>query len=350
MRALKRDETIADLAPLAARPDGAGSSRRALPPPDAIAALAREIESCLAACAPLSLGEHPIEAYLASFAELPAGSQYHAIPPAARATCRAIEAAGGAEAVEAYHRLVLLHLIMGVIARGPSAPMHLTPEALALLDAYLARVVADVAKPRKGFFRHGNDQFAKDFAVCRGRLLPCGVEVLDPLGGIPRRLVFKGRQGADHLRQAVTMARMAWRLGGTKAVWGLHFDRRQIQNFTAKGYADLYLRVADLLEANPEIRGISSGSWWHDPRVLEISPELSFIGTIPENGGAFLIRVGEDDRTTSDALRFAPQRTALHRLGKYRPCFYMLAWARQDVIAWAEAYRAGSVQRRIPVA
>lgn len=343
---MKRDETIADPSPPSAPPAPEESQRRALPPPDAISAMAREIESGLAAGL---LADHPIAAYLASYATLPAGSQYHAVPAEARATCAAIEAVGGMETVEAYHRLVLLHLIARTIAEGPVAPMRLTSEARGLLDDYLARVVADVGKGRKGFFRHGHDPFAKDFAVCRGRLLPCGVEVLDPLGGIPRSLAFKGGLG-----QALTMARMAWRLGGVKAVWGLHFDRRLVKDFSAQGYADLYLRVADLLEANPEIRGISSWSWWHDPQVARISPELSFIGSIPESGGAFVMRVGEDAYATADALRFAPQRKALYDAGQYRPCFHMLAWARQDVLAWAKAYRAavsaGSEQRSMPAA
>lgn len=322
-----------------------GSQRRALPPPDTISAVVREIESGLAALAPSALANHPVADYLAGFATLPPGSQYHAVPASARATCAAIEAEGGLEAVEAYHRLVLLHLVSQAIVDGPPAPMRLTPEAHRLLDDYLARVVADVTRGRKGFFRHGHDPFAKDFAVCRGRLLPCGVEVLDPLGGIPRSLVLKGGPA-----QVLTMARMAWRLGGVKAVWGLHFDRRLVKDFNAQGYVDLYLRVADLLAANPEVRGISSWSWWHDPQVARISPELSFVGAIPENNGAFVMRVGENDYATSDALRFAPQRTALYREGRYRPCFYMLAWARQDVLAWADAYRRRSEQCSVPAA
>lgn len=305
------------------------------PSPDTIAVLAGEIEAGLTARAPRTLADHPIAGYLAAFARLPPGAQYHAVPDEARTTCAAIEGAGGAEAVEAYHRLVLLHLIARTIEQGPATDIRLTPEARGLLDGHLARVFADVAKGRRGFFRHGHDPFAKDFAVCRGRLLPCGVEMLDPIGGIPRGLALRGGP-----RQALTMARMVGRLGGVKALWGLHFDRRLVRHFNARGYADLYLRLADLLALNPAIRGISSWSWWHDPKVAEISPELSFIGAIPERGGAFVLRVGEHEFATNDALRFAPRRMELYREGRYRPCFYTLAWARQDILAWARAYRA----------
>lgn len=289
------------------------------------------------------LGDHPVERYVASFALAPAMAPYHFVPAPGRAICDAVEAAVGAQGLETYHRLALARLI----AEGvPESELRLTTEVRAMRDAYLERVLADLAKGRKGFFRHGHDQFAKDFAVCRGRLMPCGVEVLDPRGGLPRSLLWKGGAG-----QAVRFARLLVRLGGLRPIWGLHFDRRLVRDFNEAGYAALYLRVADLMAINPQARGVSSWSWWHDPRVAEISPELEFVGRYPESAGALALRAGENATATADALRFAPQRIALHKAGDYRPCVYMLAWPRRDLLAWAADYRAKfSAQSSGPVA
>lgn len=348
MHVLERVEIIADVSPLSRRletPVPPDVLRRAAPPPDEIAALACEIESGLARLVPGVLRDHPIANYLTAFDALPARAQYHAVPPEAAAVCEAIARVGGDEAVEAYHRLVLLDLVARGLSEGPPTALRLTSEMGALWDDHLARVVTDVAKGRKGFFRHDHDPFTKDLAVCRGRLLPCGVELLDPFGSVPRSLAWRGGVG-----QVWSMALTLLRLGGLDDLWALHFDRRLVRQFDADGYARLYLRLADLLVLNPAARGVSSWSWWHDPRLAEISPELSFIGAIPESAGAFLLRVGENDRITADALRFAPARKALYEAGRYRPCSYALVWARDDVLAWAEAYRAGSEQRRVPVA
>jgi hypothetical protein len=318
-------------------------SRRAYSPPAEIASLAEQISADLLIRAPRALVDYPVDRYLNLFDLLPAKAHYHTVPPQARAFAYAIELAGGRQALEAYNRLATLRLIE---LNFPRASARLTPEVEMLRAAYIERVIADIAAPRKGFFRHGNDMFAKDFAVCRGVLLPCGAELVDPRGGVPRRLLLTG--GA---RQVLAALRLLTRAGGFAPLWGLHFDRRLIGAFNEAGYTALYLRLADLLAANPDVRGVMSSSWWHDPVLPQISPELGFIGRHPESSGAVLLRVGADAVATVDATRFARQRALLHRQGLYRPCVYLLAWSRRDLLAWARDYRAGvSSQRTSPLA
>lgn len=299
---------------------------------DRVDRLTEALAARLEARAPGLLRDFPPARYAAAFDKGPAMAPYHHLPQAARDMIGAMAEFGAGDSLEDYHRLVLLHLI----GQGVEPPeVRLTPEARRLLDAYLERIVGDVAKARKGFHRFGHDQFAKDFAVCRGRLIPLGVELLDPRAGVPRSLLLR-RRG----RQVVPTLRLIARLGGFRPLWGLHFDRRLVRDFNAEGYTALYLRVADLLQLNPGIRGVSSWSWWHDPRVAELSPELSFIGRHPESAGAVLLRASSDAHTQADALRFAPQRQAAHAAGSYDPCVHMVAWPRRDLIAWARAYRA----------
>lgn len=250
------------------------------------------------------------------------------MPDAARDTCRRIAARAGAQGLEAYQRLAMLTLA----ERTRATPARLTAELVALRDVHLARIVGAMTSPRKRFYRHGNDLFAKDFAVCRGKLVPAGVELVDLHSGVGRRTLL----GGGAARALPALAFFLGRAGGFKPFYEVHFDRRLIGDFDAEGYTRLYLRLAGQMALDPAIRGVVSSSWWHDPALARISPELGFIGRHPESAGAKLLRVGANAAATADALRFAPTRTALHQRGEYRPEVWLLAWARRDVLAWAE--------------
>jgi hypothetical protein len=290
-------------------------------------------EAAKADCGLEVLREYPVERYLSAFRALPPIAPYHAVPAEGRAIAAAVEALHGPLALEAYNRLAMLTLIERSV---PGSRLRPTEVLCALLDGYLARIVADMESPRNRYYRHGNDLFAKDFAVCLGKLMPCGPELIDVCAGIGRRIVLQGGLAQAPTRLWFFLAR----LGGFKPVFELHFDRRLIGAFNEEGYTALYLRLADLLEANPHVKGITSGSWWHDPQLARISPELAFVDRHAKESGARVLRVGEDEAATADALRFAPHRSALHKQGLYQPCRYVLVWPRRELLAWAKEFAA----------
>ena len=277
------------------------------------------------------LDSFPPDTYLGFFRSLPAYCSYRYVPPDAERFCEAITANAGPDVLEAYHRLAVIRLVDDATA----ASRKLTPELITLKQSYLQRVIAQAASPRKGFYLHQNDQFAKDFAVCRGKLLPCGVELLDPRSGVPRRTLFSG--GVSQLFSAAGF--FARRTRDFRPFYELHFDRRSINRFNEAGYTELYLRIAELLALEPGVMGVMSSSWWHDPNLAEISPELAFIDHHPKSAGARLFAVGEDETASADATRFSRHRQTLHAKGLYRPRVYLLVWARQDILAWARDHR-----------
>lgn len=268
--------------------------------------------------------EWPVERYLALFDALPEIGPYHHVPNEALRFHAEITSRGGGLALEDYLRLAMLALIAR--ADGQCDQLH---------AASIARILGDIANPRKGFHRHGNDLFAKDFAVCRGKLVPCGVELVDRRSGVGRRVLASG--GVQQLLCGLVFFAQA---GGFRPFYELHFDRRLIGEFDADGYRRLYLRLADMLIADPAARGVISSSWWHDPALARISPELGFIGHIPESHGARLLRVDASEAAIAGATRFAPLRTKLYKEGAYTPRTYLLVWARRDVLAWAARERA----------
>lgn len=302
---------------------------------DILDGLGKGIEAEISGRAGDLLKTYPVERYLGFFDALPACANYGFVPQEAASFCEAIAGCAGADTLEAYHRLAMIRLIA---ERVPGPGERLTSEAGELLQQYLRRVIGDMASPRRGFYLHRNDQFAKDFAVCRGKLLPCGVELVDCRSGVPRRTLLSGG-----IRQLVSsLGFFHARAGGFRPFYELHFDRRSIRAFNEDGYADLYLRIADLLALNPHVRGVMSSSWWHDPQLAGISPELAFIDRHPKSAGARLLFVEENHRATMDATRFSQRRAALHAQGLYRPRVTLLVWARQDILAWAHNYRGSA--------
>jgi hypothetical protein len=280
------------------------------------------------------LKDYPLERYLSFYDDLPGYPGYSFVPEMADEICTAIEARVGLEAVEAYNRLAMLRLISE--AETHLQNKKLTAGIRSLIFDYHDRILKDMAAPRKGFYLHSNDRFAKDFAVCRLKLLPCGAELVDPRSGVARSILKKG--GIGQLLSGLRL--FCFRLGGFKPYYQIHFDQRLVGGFNEEGYTQLYLRLADLLELNPSIKGIMSGSWWHDPQLAEISPELGFIGKWPESSGAELLLVGSFDDATVDATRFSATRTKLYKEGTYKPQVYLMIWGRDDMLAWAKDYRS----------
>jgi hypothetical protein len=80
-----------------------------------------------------------------------------------------------------------------------------------------------------------------------------------------------------------------------------------------------------------------SGSWWHDPALADISPNLAFLNSIAVAGGARLFPLGTDDQIIAQATRLSKDRARLVREGVYRPTNYLMVWARKDLLRWAEA-------------
>jgi len=276
--------------------------------------------------------EYPPETYIRWFDDDMEYRVMRYVPPQAMSCCLDITARWGRRALETYHKLVIVHLIEQF---GQRQERHHIPESVReLLFETFAKIISAFDKAKEGYYIHENELFVRDFGMCRLKLLPCGSEVVDVCSGIPRRMLFLG--GVSQFISGCSF--VAVKLRGFKPLYESHWNRRLILQFTPGHYDRFYLRVADLLRANPRMKGLLSSSWWLDPQLESISPELSFLRTTPENNGARLFIVGPDPDSTDDAIRFSEARTELYEAGKYQPTCYSLVWARDDLIQWADRF------------
>jgi len=293
--------------------------------------------SCLShlqAKAPELLKHHPLERYIESFDAQHGYVGYTWIPPLVTSWCTDIQHRYGSDVLEEYHRLLLLTLVRNF--DGRILDRRFPWSVIMLCRKYLAGVVAQISKQPRGYYLHENDLFAKDLAVCRQKLVPCGAQLVDVHAGVPRRPLWRGG-----LSQAVALsAFMRLKLGGWRPFFGMHMDLRLMLEFNPPGWTRCYRRISELLEANPSVRGVYGASWWFDPRLEEVSPRIAFLRTLPESHGARVFRLGPDASSTQNALANSKQRRDLYERGQYTPINYILIWGRDDLIAWARAQPA----------
>jgi hypothetical protein len=298
-------------------------------------ARAREVvgQRLAAAAAPL-LERFPPADYIAAFDAVELEQSYQFVPEAARAQCQRIEKDFGTEALELYHRWVLIELIASFRAR--LAVRRIPTSVVELIEAAFVRILRGVESAPADFHQFGNELFVKDFATCRLRMLPCGSEAVDVASGIPRSTLFKGG-----LAQFAKLGRLvASELGGFRPLYESHWDRRLARLFNEASYNECYLRIADLLELNPQVRGMFGASWWLDPALHEIAPEFDFLRRVPVENGAHIFRIGPDAGAVRDATTFSRKRRELYEAGKYNPERYLLVWPRGALLEWARRFRA----------
>ena len=294
----------------------------------------RHLEEQISSVAPGLLASHPIEAYVERLDRCERIRGYRFVPPDVHQQCDEIAARCGVRALEMYHKTLLLWLIENYEERRTR---HRIPAAiLGILSREFDRILSGVESPGEEFHVHQNDLFAKDLGVCRMKLVPCGSELVDLWSGVSRSTLLRG--GVVQLVRGAQF--FGARLRGFKPLYETHWDRRLVRRFTAAEYDLCYVRIAKLLELNPEVKGMFGTSWWYDPHLAGVSPELVFLTKTPVENGARVFRVGPDPDATKDALQFSTKRKALYEAGSFAPTRYMLVWSREDMLDWAGRFAA----------
>lgn len=289
----------------------------------------------LEAAAPDFLQRYPLEPYIAELGHHGQPHRFYDFTPRALELNSDMKAAYPAATVEIYNRLLLAHLIVSAELNTASV---IVPDIHKYVREDFDRLLKGLERPRAGYYDRENHLFRRDLAIARLKVLPNGFEFYDLNSAIARREMFKGGLGG-FLRFASAFRHEV--LAPLYPLYEPHWDRRYVKYFSGEEYERCCLRIADMLVANPSARGTLSPSWWYDPQIKEISPELWFVREIAEGGGArFMKLVHQAPILTTDALAFSPHRKALYDAGTYKPQAYMMYWPRKAMIAWAERTRA----------
>ena len=276
----------------------------------------------------------PVATYLQKAALIPQIGSYKPYGLEVNAYSQSIMDTYDRSALEAYHKLVLVNLILQAEDRLKQKKM---PEDIIQLfvknfNSIIKRI--ESKHVRQGFYLFSNDKFCKDFSVCRLSMIPAGQQKIH-LDGIARRFLFK-----NGVKQFLKFSAFIFlELGGVKPLYQMHtdsYDRDLLAEFNFVGVKRFYLRVARLLKLNPEVKGVFGISWMNDLQLEEISPELwQGVGYVVDNG-AKLFNLGSSESAISGATYVSIKRKQLYEDGKYIPTNYLLVWSRNKLLAWAE--------------
>jgi hypothetical protein len=292
-------------------------------------------EAELNAAAPDFLGRFALEPYLEELEHRGRPHRFYEFTPRALDLNRQMHEGYPAPIVETYNRFLLAHLMANAERRSRNVIVRsIHPYIREDFD----RILKALEKPRAGYYVRDNHLFRRDLAIARLKVIPNGFEFYDLNACIARKEVLNG--GLTSLLRFAA----AFQADLAKPLYPLyepHWDRRYVRYFSPEEYERCCLRIADMIEANPGVRGVATPSWWYDPQLKEISPELWFVRDIPEKGGArFMLLEGRNPYLLTDSLAHSPHRKAAYEAGRYKPRSYMIFWPRRELIAWAKRTRA----------
>jgi hypothetical protein len=266
---------------------------------------------------------------IAAFDKMPEEAGYHDIPDAVTALWKEVAARFGAEDFDAFQRLTLLYLIGAFSER--STNRRYTDAIKSCFDKSFRRIIGHITDPTFEKYRTPNDILYKDLGLCRQRIFPAGAaRVVEFDSGFARSLMFR----AD-LDQAIRMVKLLLKTSGNRHWYQLHFHLSEREDFNPEGWEACCLRLAEMLDLNPNIGGIWGGTWYYDPALETISPRLAYQRKLPQQNGAMLFYSNVD--INGGALSKSETRKKAYDAGNYLPKAYVLVWPRREMLAWARS-------------
>ena len=181
-------------------------------------------------------------------------------------------------------------------------------------------------------FDFSNDSYVKDLQCFTGRMVACGAQVADLQSGMPRRLIL-----SDGLANLPTNLIFALRAGGFSPYCEIHTHTPTLNDFNPDGWDRCYLCIAEICRGNRSIKGMIGSSWFYDPDLETISPNLAYLRRRPLENGAKLFRIGPLPASKRDALATSKTRRKYYEEGKYTPTHYALVWSRDELLRWADS-------------
>jgi len=221
------------------------------------------------------------------------------------------------------------------------------------------------------FSTHADDYYAleqprkpleKDLALCGGWAIPIGGAWLveQRILGLPgeqpvprstggetwppssRRMDALNRWSGRALQSYLARVRLRWGLSSAEVrhCYVVHTVERQLRHFSAQKHRLAYLNLADLADMHDQIEGVYRCSWFLDPALTSISPNLEFLQALPRQGGARFWPVGPPwERAFHDAIEKSPARKQAYAQGVYNPWLWSFYWSQEDLAAWAASNR-----------
>lgn len=222
-----------------------------------------------------------------------------------------------------YHKVLLLHLISNIEIRQEF--VQLSDELKEVLLKYFEGIIKRIESSTNEFFIL--PQFNRYLFYCTLKSIPIGSHYVSE-ERIPYKFLISGGW-----KQFVKSIFLLMKVKGFKPFYRIHMAEHNNPylktEFNEKGWNEMFLRLRHLVETNKNIKGVSGTSWWFDPALKTISPEIGYFRAyFIENGGAIL-RLNTNESIIRDATIFNSARKKMFESGQYHPYQYLAVFSRK---------------------
>jgi hypothetical protein len=269
----------------------------------------------------------PVAATLAAAGSYDAREGYGQLRPRLRELCATLTSRHGEQLTLHYGLAMLATLIADHEKRWHTSALEAQLEPC-FIDSF-HRILTAVARGGAQSLRLDTDAYAKELAICLYRLIPAGAQLVDPGAAFPRGLLVRRptRQTLAATRYLLLNAR------GFTPFALFHTSLFQRHWFTAAGWEFTFHCLPAVFRSFPRLKGLLAISWFCDPALREISPELHFVQDIPRRWGAVFLDVGPEPGADSDALLLSRHRRQLFEAGRYVPQKYAFVVSRHAILS-----------------
>lgn len=231
----------------------------------------------------------------------------------------------GQTALEIYNKLFLVYLFENRVFKSTS--FILTEELEKEQKRKIEIIIFNIARPttKPGIYLFPHERFIYSLDIIRGATLAYGpfrITSFKPnIFSIFKYVILR----FPILRILTDGIRLLAVLSKSSPCLELHvdvFDKDTLKYFAPEGWKKLFNAVGYLLMENNNLKGFVGNSWFLDPEMIRISPELSYIrNIIAQLGGRFYF-FGSDASGIKNATRTNIKRMRLFIENKYKPTNY----------------------------
>jgi len=186
------------------------------------------------------------------------------------------------------------------------------------------------AENNQDFIRCSDFQFLIYIKKLCLKSFPVGMLDIE-ISGFSRSLILK-----QSFPKAVQFASLVLQLRGNCPLFEFHYNPHRFEMFGPEGLDNSLRLVSRLLEINSNVKGVFGASWFNDPALEMISPELSYLREMTKKIGGKFFFSGSSEKDRREAFAFSKSRKEAYNEGIYNPLSYLLIIPRR---AFLEFYQ-----------
>lgn len=269
-----------------------------------------------------------IDSFITHLDSIPETESYAYISDDIKRLWLAIEQAGDKSSFADFNKCILLRLIEQFLERTEKSEYKLPESITRQFHINFLRILSEIDSFDDKHFNPSNDLFLKDLGICRQKLIPVGMRVIESNSGYSRKVLISGgwKQFFKFLYFFIFIER------NSKNFYQTHVHLSIVKHFNPEAIHESYLKIAELLEINPQIKGLFGASWYYDPALERISPHLTYLRTQQEENGAWIFYI-EPEKSGNPFVRSKTRKKLLEE-GKYQPKLYLSVWPRKSILAY----------------